>query len=300
MNNQIFSVRDVVKQGLAKTWQCKWAALGLVFSTIVGFLLTAGFFFGIMWLIDWAVAYKISSSFVAMIGLAGIDSLREFVPYFHMIVYGVLGLMFAGVVFAALMRYWLFKLFIVQANHGRVTWRDVMADYKGFWPIFWAQALLHISMYVVVFLTAFFIVLPFFGIAVFFDKFYLLLLIPIALITLGVMIVIMWLRLRYFPCFAIDRQSSALESLALSYVATKGLWFKILQYLLLYILMFMGLFVFRGLASLVPGDTLGLIIRLIAVLVYFFAFLMLTAGIYASDVYVYTMLKQEPPTSSVL
>lgn len=299
MDNHTFSARDAVKQGLKKTWECKWAALGLVLSIIVGFMLTAGFFFGIMWLIDWAAAYKISSGFAAIIGLANMHLLSELAPYFYMIVYGIFGLACAGVIFAVLARYWLIKLFLIQAKNGYVAWRDVIADYKGFWPVFWAQALLHVSMYVIVFLTVFFVVLPFFGIAVFFNDFYLLLLIPIALVLIGVMIFIVWLRLRYFSCFAIDQQASALESLALSYIATKGLWFKILQYLLLYVLMFMGLAVFRGMTVLLPENTLGLIISFVIALIYFFTFLMVTAGIYASDVHVYQLLKQSPTKDQV-
>jgi polyferredoxin len=107
------------------------------------------------------------------------------------------------------------------------------------------------------------------------------------------MVFIVWLRLRYFSCFAIDQHASALESLALSYVATKGLWFKILQYLLLYVLLFMGLAVFRGMTVLLPENTFGLIISSLIALIYFCAFLMVTAAIYASDVHVYTLLKKE-------
>lgn len=295
MDNHQISAREVVRQGLQRTWNAKWTALGIVTSLFVAFIIVVGFFYAILWFIDMATAYRISGGLISMTGLAGIDQIKAFAPFFHMIFYGIFSLLLSGLIIPALSRYWFVKMFVLQARNGHVVSREIMADLSGFWSVFWGQAFLNIAAYLLVFVVVLFVILPLLGIALFFNAAQLLVLVPIVIMALIVMMLLFLLRMRYFSCFAIDKNTSALQSLGLSYHSTKGYGFKILQYLLLYVLLMVVMAMAREIVSLIPTSTaLGVVAIGLLMFAYLILFLMISASIYASDVYVYNILKQTP------
>lgn len=274
MDNHTFSAREAVKTGLKNAWRDKWTSLGLMGSILGLFVLLAAVCYCFIWFIDWAVAYRISMSVAAMLDISEIASFHHLLAYFHIILYGVFGLLVSSIITNVLMRYWLIKMFVIQANTGHVCWRNVVADPHDFLAVFNAQVLLSVLDYCCLFIITYFE--------------------SLILILIGSLaVVIVLLRLRYFSCFVIDKHVSAFQSISLSYRSTKGWWFKVLKYLLLYVLILMGLALFYGLTYLIPLNILGNILYVITVLVYFVLGAIVTIGIYASDVYVYKILSQE-------